>query len=197
MFGKMLIGDPMIGDDFKSFTGKSLTDGDKKIAILCTAPESVRDDFAGLQIELLNEVSRKMSIHEIKVVKPHLVARWIDDNGGVIDDLGALAHEVDADYVVNIVVDHFSYREENSPNLFRGRCNGHVTVYEFSRDETTKEPSGSGKNVYEKGFKSIHPTHQPVPIDQTSELIFRKKFMDRVGDEIARLFFKHRAGSDF
>jgi len=197
MFGKMIMGDPMIGDDFEAFTKKSLTDGDVKVAILCSAPESIKDDFAGLQIELLNEVSRKMSIHEIDMVKPHLVARWIDDNGGVVDDLESLAEEVDADYIVKIEVDHFSYREENSPNLFRGRCNGQVTVYQFTRDASSKKPDGAPKMVYERGFKSVHPTHQPVPADQTSALIFRKKFMDRVGDEIARLFFKHRAGADF
>lgn len=197
MAGKMIMGDPMVGDDFGEFTKKPMTDGKSKVAILCSAPESIKDNYAGLQIELLNEVSRKMSIHEINIVKPHLVARWIDDNGGQIDDLDNLASEVDADYIVKIEVDHFSYREENSPNLFRGRCDGKVTVYEFTREDSSKKTEGPGREVYQKGFKSTHPTHQPVPADQTSELIFRKKFINRVGDEIARLFFKHRAGSDF
>lgn len=196
MLGKMLIGDPMIGDDFKTFTGKSLSEEGRKVAVLCTAPESIKDNYASLQIELLRDVSRKMSIHEIDVIKPHLVARWIDDNGGETNDLGALAREVDADFIVDINVAQFSYREENSPNLFRGRCNGQVTVFEFKRD-ASKKPSGIPGKVYEKGFQSVHPTHQPVPADQTSELIFRKKFMDRVGDQIARLFYKHRAGVEF
>lgn len=210
MLGKMIVGEPMIGDDFKSQTGKSMTDKGNKIAILCSTPESVKDQFASLQVELLSDVSRKMSIHEIDVVKPHLVARWIDDNGGVTEGLGDLAAEVDADYIVDIKVDHFSYREENSPNLFRGRCNGQVIVYEFERDEEDKKDSSDkkaskkkssktlhAKLVYQRNFKSTHPANQPVPADQTSELIFRKKFMDRVGDQIARLFYKHRAGVEF
>ncbi len=197
MAGKMFLGDPMIGDDFGNFTQKPMTDGKSKVAILCSVFESIKDYDAGLQIELFNEISRKMSIHEINIIKPHLVARWIDDNGGQIDDLEGLAEEVEADYIVNIEVTQFSYREENSPNLFRGRCDGKVTVFEYPHEESSEKPSGPGKQVYEKSFKSTHPTHQPVPADQTSELIFRKKFINRVGDEIARMFFKHRAGSDF
>jgi len=201
MAGKMLIGDPMVGDDFKSKTGKSLTEKGCKVAILCSTPESVKDQFASLQVELLRDVSRKMSIHKIDVVKPHLVASWIDDNGGKTDDLGSLAQEVDADYIVDINVEQFSYIEENSPNLYRGRCNGAVTVFAFAQEkgegESSKKRSGSPRQVYQNTFKSVHPVHQPIPADQTSELIFRKKFMDRVGDEISRLFYKHRAGVEF
>ncbi|MFO1023284.1 MAG: hypothetical protein U0903_21730 [Planctomycetales bacterium] len=55
MAGKMLFGDPLIGDDFKGTTGKTLTEKGKKVAVICNAPESVRDEFSALSVDLQRE----------------------------------------------------------------------------------------------------------------------------------------------
>jgi hypothetical protein len=71
MLGKMLQGDPMVTEDFKGFNGgKSLAKSGKKVAILCTTPESIKTEYAALDIDLLSEVSRKLAKNEITVVKP-------------------------------------------------------------------------------------------------------------------------------
>ncbi|MFO1023283.1 MAG: hypothetical protein U0903_21725 [Planctomycetales bacterium] len=138
-----------------------------------------------------------MKAHKIDVINSGKITSWIDDNGGELGNLNELAEKIEADYLVRVDVDQFSYLEENSPNLYRGRCTGNVTVFEviYSEKKVTKVKRLS--EVYSKRYTSVYPLHQPVPADQTSPIIFRKKYMDRVGDEISRMFYKHRAGSDF
>lgn len=197
MAGKMLFGDPMIGDDFKGVTGKSLTEKGKKVAVICNTPESVRDEFSALGVELLREICTKMRGHKIDVIPSSKIASWIDDNGGEVGNLNELAQKIEADYIVRIDIDQFSYQEENSPNLFRGRAAGSVTVFEVLYNEQKTAKVKRLSEIYSKRFASVYPVHQAVPADQTSPIIFRKKYMDRVSDEISRLFYRHRAGSDF
>lgn len=196
MAGKMMKGDPAIPSDFEQYTHKSLTEEGQTVAVLCSTPEGIKKDFPSLSIDLLSEVSHRLRAEKIEVVPPHEVARWIDDNGGQVGELGELARAVKADYVIHIHLDQFSYKEDNSPNLFRGRCSGVVNVWEVPDDED-KKPAGAARQVYSKSFNSTYPTHQPVPVDQTPATVFRHKYLTRVADELARLFYPTRPGALF
>lgn len=259
MLGKMLQGDPLVTEDFKTWNGgKSLAKSGKKVAILCTTPESIKTEYAALDVDLLSEVSRKLAKHEISVVKPYKVATWIDDHGIENLDLKQLGTDIDADYVIQIKLDEFDYREENSPNLFRGRANGLVAVYSLVRatpskgkdttesgflkgdkaaskkketdqdedsdkadsksskkskskkkeseekdkkkdekDEEKRDPVTSTRQLYNRTFRNIYPEHQPVSIDQMQPETFKKKFLDRVADDLAKLFYAHKSGTNF
>lgn len=67
-------------------------------------------------------------------------------------------------------------------------------------DSATAKGSGSRagrkrtplKQIYFKPYTATYPAHQPVPADQESPAIFRKRFLERVGTEIALLFYAHR-----
>jgi len=135
MLGKMLQGDPLVDDEFEKWNGKSLAKSDKQVAILCSTPESIKSEYASLDIDLLSEISRKLAAHDVSVIKPHKVATWIDDHGLDDLDMKELGEDLDADYVIQVKLDHFDYREQNSPNLFRGRTGGTVTAYELIREE--------------------------------------------------------------
>lgn len=144
MLGKMLQGDPLVDDEFKKWNGKSLAKSGKQVAILVSTPESIKSEYASLDIDLLSEISRKLATQQIAVVKPHKVATWIDDHGWEDMDLKELGTDIDADYVIQVKLDHFDYREENSPNLFRGRTNGVITAYELIRAPKPKSTIKSG-----------------------------------------------------
>ncbi|MDB5336855.1 MAG: hypothetical protein JWN70_2474 [Planctomycetaceae bacterium] len=238
MAGKMLQGDPMVESEFDRWYGKSMLKSKKKVAVVCSTPESVKSEFTSLDLDLASEVSRKLHLHEITVVKSHKVASWMDDHGGTDFDMKELGNDLGAELVVAIKVDHFDFREENSPDLFRGKARGVVTVYELMRDpkkpkkeakseaESKKDKSESAdksdektgssskskktkkddepkdnvigvRQVFLKTFDTTYPPHQPVSIEQMQPETFRKKFLDRVGDELARQFYRHKAGVEF
>ncbi len=236
MAGKMLQGDPTVEGEFVRWYGKSMAKSKKKVAVICSTPESVKSEFSSLDLDLASEVSRKLHLHEILVVKADKVASWMDDHGGTDFDMKELGNDLGAELVVAIKLDHFDFREENSPDLFRGKARGCVTVYELTRDTTqaksktdSKEDSKSdskkdkagdkiGKDsksakaakeaeskpkvtgfrqVFLKTFDSSYPPHQPVSIEQMQPETFRKKFLDRVADELSRTFYRHKVGVEF
>jgi hypothetical protein len=193
MAGKMIMGDPMVDSDFEAYTKKSLKDDEKKVVIICDTPEAVKLEFSSLDVDLLAQLARRMSQEGIEVVNPHKVAKWIDDNGGVGEDLGELADQMKADYIVRVHVDAFDYREENSPNLFRGRASGAIDVFAVERTKDTKQI----QQIYSKGFNSVYPRHKPVGSEEVRAVVFRKRYLDRLSEELSRLFYDYRAGADF
>lgn len=242
MAGKMLSGDPVIESEFNRWYGKSMEKSKKKVAVVCSTPESVKSEFSSLDLDLASEVSRKLGTQRINVIKSHKVAIWMDDHGSSDFDMRELGNDLGAELVIVIKLDHFDYREENSPDLFRGKARGSVVVYELQRandkkggagskaeskadakqdeqksdgKESGESKKGSGKKksstrekkaeenkspvtgirqVFAKTFDSSYPAHQPVSIDQMQPETFRKKFLDRVGEELARTFYSHKAG---
>lgn len=230
MAGKMLQGDPLIDSPFTKIYGKSMEKSGKKVAVLCNTPESVKSEFSSLDLDLAADISRKLAAQRIDIVENHRIAKWIDDYGGDID-LKELGAEIDVDLIIQVNFNQFDYREENSSELFRGRANGNIVVYELVRDgdssnkfeskprsDEEKEAKENGKSketkskkrghkktlasvkfvrkVYEGSFNSTYPTLQPVSITQMQPDTFRRKFLDRMGDEVARLFYNHKAGVD-
>ena len=178
MLGKMLQGDPMVEAEFTKWHGKPLAKSDKQVVILCSTPESIKTEYASLDIDLLSEISRRMSAHDIAVIKPHKVATWIDDHGLDDLDLKQLGNDLDADYVIEVKLDHFAFHEENSPNLFRGRTGGVVTAYELRREE---QPLLKGKKS-----KSTSELEKPPSEKMEPDKKGRKKSEKSSGEEKKR-----------
>ena len=243
MAGKMLQGDPTVDAEFdRWYGGKSMAKTQKKVAVVCSTPESVKSEFSSLDISLASEVSRKLHIHDINVIKAHRVASWMDDHGGLDFDMKELGDDLGAELVVAIKLEDFDFREENSPDLFRGKARGSLMVYELQyetskskkskngkekesksdADSKKKKPSNADKaggdkksnkkddeeaeskakvvgvrQVYLKTFDTSYPAHQPISIEQMQPETFRKKFLDRVADELSRTFYRHKVGVEF
>lgn len=207
----MLRGRPLIEADFKQQTGKNMMDEGKRVIVLCTSPDKAKAEYSGIDIDLSTEITRRLKHEKIKIVDEHAVATWMDDQGGQIDDesIARAIRKFKADYVILIELEEFSYHEENSRELFRGRSRGtaHVIVLKPTKKSTqdaekeAKEKKKSDgpipKRIYSRDFSSTYPVHQPVQSDSVSELAFRKQYVDRMADELARLFYDHRPGEDF
>jgi hypothetical protein len=205
----MLRGRPLIEADFKQQTGKDMMDEGKRVIVLCTSPDKAKAEYSGIDIDLSTEITRRLKYEKIKIVDEHSVATWMDDQGGQIDDesIAKAIRKFKADYVILIELEEFAYHEENSRELFRGRSRGtaHVIVLkqvksaDKDKDTETKEKAVTRvpKRIYSRDFSSTYPVHQPVQSDSVSELAFRKQYVDRMADELARLFYDHRPGEDF
>jgi hypothetical protein len=188
MAGKMFTGDPLQPAQFKAMTGTDLTKGKHRIVVICSTPTAVDAELSGLNLDLIDGITRRMKVHGIEVVNPDKVAKWIDDNGGVVTDPSEMANAFDADYVAWVEVIGFSLREDQSPKLLRGRSQGFVRVFEVKPMEDGKVALAA----FNSEFTMTYPSHQPISETGRSALLFQKEFVDRVCDELAEKFYDHR-----
>lgn len=192
MMGKMIAGEPKIPAEFRKMTKDDLTQGKHTVLVVCTAPESIDSENSTLAYDVIDGVTRRMKLHGINVVNPDLVANYLDMNGGGDIDPTQLAEEFDPDYIIVIEIQHFSFREPNSPKLLRGQSSGIVRVVEVSEINGHKRAN----SVFGTEFASTYPIHQPVSEQGRSSLIFQKEYMDRFCTQLAEKFYDHRPGND-
>lgn len=191
--GKMFFGDPTVPAAFSMATGVDLTDGDKKVVVLCSAPSMVDDGDLSLNYTIVEDVSRRLKREGIALIDSNEVRTWMDDNGGRLDDPRDLAEAFDVDYIVYISLGRVSFQEDNSPNLFRGKASGEVFTYEVSK----RDGEVIANEVFSKGFSTTYPDFHPVSADQIdSPRIFKKRFLDRLAAQIAHLFFSHKISEE-
>lgn len=195
--GLMLIagGRPEVKSDFENRTLKSLRDKDRQVLVLCTAPDEIRREFSAVDLDLIAEVSRQLKIQKVKLVDAHAVAKWIDSHGDEIENVAEIAADLKADYVVQIRLEQFSYQDPASPGLMQGLAQAKVQVFEFTpAPDDTRLPVA--KRIYSTPFTLRYPDRQPVPAERESASVFRKRFIEQMGDGIAKLFYDHRPDED-
>ncbi|QDV53582.1 hypothetical protein [Gimesia fumaroli] len=192
MAGKMFFGDPLITCEFTSRTKVDLADEKKKVLVICSTPESIRSDYPSLNYDLLEQITYRLKRQDIEVMDTGEVATWLDDNGGVWNDVDELAENFDTDYIIHVDIDDFDYREPNSPNLLRGKAFGNVSAYEVMEADGMKR----ALEVFSSEYTSEYPSHLPVSVEQESPKVFRKKYLDRIADQIGRFFYNYHAGEE-
>ncbi|NOX52964.1 MAG: hypothetical protein GXP27_00710 [Planctomycetes bacterium] len=190
--GKMIWGDPVVPSDFRLRTGVNLAKEKKKLLVVCTTPESIKAELPSLQLDLTEAIHRNLRRHDVPVVDSDRVANWIDESGGFFADLTELAEQFDPDYIAQIEVERLTFREENSPAMYRGRANGSVYVYEVVREGDTRRTF----QVFVKEFRVEYPRHYPVSADQMSLKVFQRRFLDELSGTLSRMFYDYRPGED-
>lgn len=189
MTGTMLQGRPKIPSAFDEFTKKSLAENGKKTLVVCKAPLGDDGQSAALDIEMQAEISRRLKQHEIDVISSHKVANWIDDRGGQWGNPTELFDEFEeADFLLIVNVNDFSYLEKDSPGLYRGRSHIEIEVYEKNEYRS---------KIFTHPIESVYPLRRPVMSDRVSKTVFRKRYVDQLSTQIARLFFEHRPEENF
>jgi hypothetical protein len=190
---RMFFGDPMVKSEFKTFTHVDLTKGKHKLLIVCSTPSAIDAEISTLKFDLIDGVARRLKREGISVVDPDAVTTWLDEHGGLPADPSKLARDFkDVDYIAWIDVDQFSFKEENSAGLLRGRAQGWLRVYQVSEADGIRMTG----TVFNKEFTTVYPPHQPISEVNRSEEIFRHDFVHRVCDQLAHKFYDHRPGWD-
>ena len=212
MIGRVIFGDPLIVCEFQQYTGIKLPKSEKRVLILCTAPHTVRSNVSSIDVELLDGVARRLKVKKVDVVDPDRVATWLDDHGGMVDEeeFPELAKEMKANYIIHIELDEFDYKEENSPNLLRGRTTANLFAYEVHKlstqqDAENQQAKSESENdlshyqvqqIFTKEFVSVYPISHPKSLDQMSEKTFLKQYVDVLSLQLARVFHSYR-NSDY
>ncbi|MCC7419318.1 MAG: hypothetical protein IT428_03445 [Planctomycetaceae bacterium] len=187
MAGKMLFGDPVVTCAFKAQTNVDLTRDAVKVLIVSTAPELLKSSHSALDMEMIEGVTRRLRVQQVRVVNPDKVTKWLDDNGGTFDHPGELAEHFNTDFIIHINVEKCTFTEENTPNLYHGHATGSVMAYKVEKVNGVK----TARNVFERGFTVEHPTY-PISADNITAKVFETKFINRVCAEISWMFFDHR-----
>jgi len=186
MAGKLLMGDPKQKATFRAATGKDLTKGKDSLLIICTAPYRILSEFPSLQIDVLDRVTRLLETRNVKVISSDKVATWYDDHGEW-GDYSELAREFEADFIMGIDLEKFTYRVPDSDHLMQGSAEGRVNIYRAGRSK-----GESVREVFEKSFLLTFPTSYPVPRENRSEQIFVEGFLDRLSLHLAQHMYDHK-----
>jgi len=188
MLGYLIGGPPSIEPDFDLMTKKSLTDKDKTVAVVCYAPTELKWDFDEVDLEIAKHVANRLFLHKVKVVDPDRVRDWLDkhEDWDKPEEIGAAFQ---TSYVIYIDLHKYSLYEENSANLYRGRAEALVSVFEM-------DESGEGEKIYTKEITSAYPLAAPRSTSEVTYARFKKEYLSRLSEEIGRLFYEHYNGDD-
>jgi hypothetical protein len=187
-------GFPKTTCDFTQMThGRKLTEKNKKVIVLSSSVNSARMEVPSLDIDIIAAVSRQLKIANVKVVDDHKVATWIDENDIITaaTDLQPIGEHFKADFVVLFTFDDFGFREENSPDLYRGHASGKVVVTEMI-DDGIKPGKKRAKVIYNKPFNTKYPLNRPVSADLEGPDTFKQRFMLQLSQTLTRFFVDYR-----
>jgi|GEM_PF-1568177 len=185
MVSKVLMGDPMQTSGFELATGTNLKKTEKKVLIHCTAPAMVSETCSTLTSDVETELIRRMKRHKLIVLHPDVAAKTLDRLGGRFDPQ-AIAQDVnDMDLVFHIHIEQFRYKEEGSPNFYRGFATGRIVGYEAR----TENDSRHTVQVFDQRFQATYPTTYPVAVDQTPQNVFIRRFIDHIADALGASFY--------
>ncbi len=181
MLGYLIGGPPSIAPEFDEATGKSFTDFETTVAVVCYAPDDLKFDFHDIDQELAKYVSFRLVEHKIQVVDPVRINDWLDRNDDW-DSPAEIGAEFDVDYVVYIDLVKYNLYERSSQTLYRGRSEAFVSVIEMDDD-------GSGEEIFEKDVLSTYPTRVGRPTTEVSYQTFKAEYLSHLSDRIGQLFY--------
>ncbi len=185
--GYLIGGPPSIAPVFDTETGLCMTDKDVTVAVVCYAPKEVKWDFANIDYDVAKYVSNRMFLKKIKVINPDRIRDWLDKhpNWDSPDEIGAA---FGASYVVHIEVNDFSLYEKNSSDLFRGRSDVLVTVWQMDGE--------TGDQIFTKDLESVYPRAVPRSTYDTKYTTFKREYYEVLSEDIGQLFYSHYTGDD-
>ncbi len=186
--GYLIGGPPSIEPDFDAVTGKSMTDRDVRVVVVCYAPHELRLKYPRVDKEIEKYVGSRLAVHHIKVAPPDLVRAWLDENPewDKAEEIGAAFN---ATYVVYIDMNSYSLYEPSSSTLYRGRADAMVSVHEIDED-------GYGEQIYSKELLSHWPVRAPRSTSEVTYSTFKQQYMGRFSEEVGRLFYEYYNGDD-
>jgi hypothetical protein len=186
--GLLLAGGPTVQPDFDKMTKKSLRDKDIKVAVVCFAPDEVRLNFIDVDKDIAKYTAHQLNQHQIHVINPDRIQEWLDkhEDWDKPEEIGEATH---ATHVILIDVHKYNLFEENTHELYKGRSEVLISVFEMQKD-------GSTEKIYTKEITSQYPLETPRETSEISYDRFRREYLGRLSDEIGRLFYSHENGDD-
>lgn len=184
----LISGPPTVEPQFDADTGKSMTDYEVTVAVVCYAPNELKWDFDSIDQEVAKYVSYRLGENKVQFVNPDVVNAWLDKNPDWEhpEEIGAA---LDVTYVIYIDLQKFTLYEEGSHTLYRGRSEALVSVYEMDDND-------EGEKIWSKEYRSEFPTQVGRPTSDVVYDTFKKQYLSRLSEEIGQMFYEHFQGED-
>jgi hypothetical protein len=150
----------------------------KRVAVVAISESSAwSDDQAAKQVARHVGEAIEVEVLDTDVVPEAEVDQWRDVNGWDSVDLAAIGKGVKADYVILIEIGDLVVRDGQT--LYRGRAEVTTSVYDVAEDKT----------VFRRHLPEfLYPVNAGVYATETTEPRFRRAFLLRLGQRIARYF---------
>ena len=188
VLGYLIGGPPQVEPAFEKATGKSFTDRNVQVAVVCYAPDDLTKIHDNIDQMLPRRLTLLLTRNHIKTISPMEVQTWMENNPDW-DNAVDIGREFDVNYVVFVDMSTYSMYEPPGHTLFRGRCEAIVSVYEMETD-------GDGKRIYNRELNSVYPIQVPRSAAEISYETFRNEYFNRLAEEVGRLFYPHGSGDD-
>ncbi len=184
----LLTGPPSVEPDFDKQMGVSMKEPETTVAVVVYAPEEVQYDNDNIDHEISTYVTNRLNSHDISVIRPEYVHQWLEQNPDwdIPTEIGA---HFETDYVIYIDITEFGLYEKKSHNLYRGRTEAMIHVYEM--DDT-----GEGEKIYSKELTSKFPTNVARDEADVTYNTFKGQYMSRLSEQIGRHFYEYYNGDD-
>ena len=190
MAGKMLWGDPKLPSAFWNATGVDLAESGDRVVVIARVPNYLSEERPNLELDLVLGVLDRLRQQGIQTVHVGKLVDWIDDRG-TSDGVQAAADHFDVVYVIRIDLEQFSNSEDKSPLMLRGRATGGIYAHKVERVGEQRVE----RRVFERGFRTRHPRHQPVELGDVTKSVFVQRHLDEVCATLARFFHDHPPGA--
>ncbi|HID23662.1 MAG TPA: hypothetical protein EYP14_14875 [Planctomycetaceae bacterium] len=160
----------------------------QKVLLFTYASPTARFESPSVAQELTRRVVRhlKRNVDDIELVDLRLVEDYIDSHPDC--EVTKVAEHFEATRALYIEINDFSLYERESTQLYRGRAQIHLKVYDIEKD---------GELVWEDCLDLVYPGVRPVPVSDVSYTAFRLKVYEYVARRIATRFFAYRPHEDF
>jgi hypothetical protein len=185
----MVNGPPRATNPFTKFTKKRLSENGKRVVVLSSSTGAALSEHPSLDVDMIDEVTRRFKIENVNVVAAPAVSAFVDDIGGIRDEtpLDEIGLKFRADYIVLLKFEDFGYREANSPTMYRGHARGKVVAVEMVNAGGSKGKKRA-KVIWNIPFDSKFPLNGPITADQEGPDVFQSRYLQKLSQELALKF---------
>jgi hypothetical protein len=152
----------------------------KRVAVACRPVVDLEYRNSGVANDIARQLSQELgkNVSRIEMVDYRKVEQWTDENSW--DDYLEVGRAVGADMVVGIDLEQFTIYQGQT--LYQGKANYRIEVYDCA----------SGELAYQKTpDQALWPPNSPIPASHKQEAQFRREFVWKLADQIARHFYDH------
>jgi hypothetical protein len=162
----------------------------KRVAVVCRPLATMQYRNANPAKDMGQYVSNllKENVPKIQLVSRNEVDKWIDENESNFDDFAAIGEALKADVVVGIELESFTIYQ-GSTTLYQGKADAQVAVYDIKK---------GGEQVWSTRLPQVvYPPNTAVASSDMPENEFRRRFMTKLAEHVARYFYDHDSSVDF
>jgi len=161
----------------------------RSVVIVVYCDRRVQYEYPNVCLSLSSAVAEELArnVKKLNVIDPRRVVRYQDGNIYWEEmDKTQLGKAFGADYILFLSLVEYGTREPGSLNLYRGRINAQVSLYDVSM------PERDARVWQARSLRAVYPEHSPAGVLRESDGAVRDKVERLFADKLAKKFYDHK-----